>query len=203
MILMMKTSLSIALLLLQFCFASSLRAEKTAPLSAAEFGQVKALLCDADTVDQLKAIQKVCAPEGFSVLAEDLDGDGKSEQLVFGPSGVCGAHGNCPLILLKPNGAGWEAFPKPVCSGQDCLGWANSFATEVLPSKHNGYRDLLIGEDMGSFFWTKSVYQWDGSDYRLKPGAVTYFLVDSKVNLVKVSKARWEQCSRSGKNCLN
>lgn len=177
-------------------------AAATAPISPADFNQVKVRLCDPDTVDQLKAIHQTCGPEGFSTLAEDLDGDGKPERLVFGPSGVCGAHGNCPLILLKQDGTRWEVFPKTACSGEDCLGWANGFATEVLPDKKNGYRDLLIGEDMGSFFWTKSVYQWDGSHYRKKPGATTYFLVDSKVQLVKVSKARWEQCSRTGKNCL-
>jgi hypothetical protein len=198
----MTTFFTIFLLLLQFFLISPLRAEKTAPISPAEFDQVKSLLCDPDTVDQLKVIHQVCGTESFVSLAEDLDGDGKPERLVFGPSGVCGAHGNCPLYLLKPVGTGWEVFPKTACKGEDCLGWANSFATEVLPAKHKGYRDLLIGADMGSFFWTKTVYQWDGSHYRMNPSGITYFLVDSKVQLVKVSKARWEQCSHSGKNCL-
>jgi hypothetical protein len=198
----MKTWLAIVFILLQFWLTSPLRAEKAVSFSPAEFSQVKTLLCDSETVESLKAIRQVCGPESFTIWSEDLDSDGKTERLVFGPSGVCGAHGNCPLILLKQASSGWEALTKTACKGEGCLGWANSFATEVLPGKPKGYRDLLIGEDLGSFYWTKNIYQWNGSHYQRKPGATTYFLVDSNVKLVQVSKARWEQCSRSGKNCL-
>jgi hypothetical protein len=98
--------------------------------------------------------------------------------------------------------SGWELLAKPACKSNDCLGWANDFATVVLPVKHNGYRDLLIGADSGSFYWTKSLYQWDGSQYKMKPAAITYYLADSEGKLKQVSKSRWEQCSRNGKNCL-
>lgn len=191
------------LLLCQLGLALPAQAETVNPFSPAEFEQVKPLLCDADTLEQLKVIKQTCVAEGFTVWSADLDGDGKSERLVFGPSGVCGAHGNCPLLLLKQVDARWEPFLKTPCQGESCLGWANSYATRVLVSKSQGHRDLLIGEDLGSFFWTKTIYRWDGNHYLAKPDGVTYFLVDSKVQLVQVPKARWEQCSKTGKNCLS
>lgn len=199
---LVRSRLAIVFILLQFGLASPLRAEKAAAFSAAEFDQVKAFLCDSETVEQLKVIGQLCRPESFTVWSEDLGGDSKPERLIFGPSGVCGAHGNCPFLILQEVKAGWEPLEKTACQGEGCLGWANSFATKVLPGIHKGYRDLLIAEDLGSFFWTKNLYRWDGSRYLRKSGATTYFLVDSNVNLVEVSKARWEQCRRSGKNCL-
>jgi len=198
----MRSWLAPILTLLQIFFLSPLWAENNLRLSPAEFDQVKPMLCDAETLEQLKVIKKTCDFESFTAWSEDLDGDAKPERIFFGPSGECGAHGNCPIAILKEEKGLWKLLNKPGCQDEGCLGWANAFASEVLPGRTGVFRDLLVGQDLGSFYWTKDVYQWKDGRYQLKAGSTSYYLVDSDVKLQKVSKARWEQCQKTGKNCL-
>lgn len=161
------------------------------------------MLCPPDTVEALKVINRGCTLEDFTTSAADLNKDGKMEWLFFGPQGECGVHGNCPIAILTQEGSAWKALGAPDCTDQECLSWANSFASEVLSSSHAGYRDLLIAGDMGSFYWTKDVYEWNGRQYRRKAHSTTYFLYDSDAEkLRKVSKAQWDSCVKGGKGCL-
>ncbi len=153
-------------------------------------------------METLKSIGRGCQLEDFTTIAADLNGDGKTEWLFFGPNGECGAHGNCPIAILTKEEKRWKALGAGDCPDQECLPWANSYASEVLSTKHSGYRDLLIAGDMGSFYWTKDTYEWNGRQYRRKANSTTYFLYDSDTEkLRKVTKAQWEGCVKEGKGC--
>jgi hypothetical protein len=168
-----------------------------------EFAKVKPLVCTAQVMDDLKAIHGLCTLKNFTAESEDLNGDGKLEWFFYGPSGECGAHGNCPLTLLKNEGGKWATFSSGKCNNDECVGYANALYSEILKTSHNGYRDLLLASDSGSFFWVKDVFEWDGKQYRLNKSLTTYFLYDTdKDRLVQVSKERWDNCSKNGKDCL-
>lgn len=199
----MKTAyrrLSISLL---FLFLVPLPLQgKEAKFPVQDFSKVKPFLCNPEQVETLKSIGRTCTVKDFEWDPHDLNGDGINEWLVFGPMGECGAHGNCPLTILKKEGEKWAPLSKQKCESADCLGWANSFATEVLSAKHNGYRDLLIAADSGSFYWTKTVYEWDGGRYKPKSASTTYYLVDPEGKLKQVTHQQWENCMKNGKDCL-
>jgi len=165
-----------------------------APMSAENFKELQSTLCPAEEIATLKQIGKLCAAESFEVHSEDLNGDGQADLLVYGPTGECGEHGNCPFKIFIKNQGKWSMIMDD---------WANSLGAGVLTTSHLGYRDLLLASDDSSFFWTKNVYQWNGKEYKLAPNTTTYFLVDGKGDLKQVTKARYESCSKNGKGCLN
>lgn len=182
--------------------SSVVAAQKKDAFPPQEFAKLRPLLCDADTLDELKAAGKTCRLDDFVVEARDLTGDGKPEWLFYGPSGLCGVHGNCPLNVAVSQGSRYALLGKN-CSGENCLGWGNAYGSEVLNTTHNGYRDLEIASDAGSFYWSKSVYHWDGHAYKEAKGLTTYYLYDEKSDrLRKVSKERWDACAKSGKRCF-
>jgi|GEM_PF-2705075 len=176
---------------------------KEVKLPASDFAKAKSLLCTAERVESLKAVGKTCGRESFGGQSEDLNGDGRAEWILFGPSGECGAHGNCPVTLLKKEGEKWALLSSEPCTADGCLTWANALYSEVLNTSHNGARDLLMASDSGSFFWIKEIFEWNGKQYRRNDGATTYFLYDSeKDKLVQVTKEHWDKCSKEGKECL-
>lgn len=176
---------------------------KPPPFPAGDFTKIKKFVCDADTIEDLKAIHQTCALSGFTVWKEDINGDGKPEWLFFGPSGECGVHGNCPVAVFQKEGAAYKKLGPEKCpQDTDCLSWANATFSGILKSTHNGYRDLLIAGDSGSFFWTKDIYEWDGRAYKIKKGATTYFIYDSDKEALKpVTQKQWESCTQGGKDC--
>jgi hypothetical protein len=167
-----------------------------------EFAKVRAFLCDADRIEEMKAIGKTCEQGSFQIMAEDLNGDGKPEWFFYGPSGECGVHGNCPLLILKKDGGNWSPLFSQKCPDNECLQWANALYSETLKTSHNGFRDLLVASDNGSFYWVKEVYEWDGKKYKKSPEAISYYFYDDeKDKLVKVSKERWDKCMKTGEGC--
>lgn len=161
--------------------------------AAKDFPQVKPLLCPQNT----------CQLESFTVVGGDLKGDGQIFWLFYGPSVECGAHGNCPLVLLQKQEEKWMSLSSENCPSEDCLNFGNPTFSQILKTSHQGMRDLSISSDSGSFFWVKDVYEWSGRQYLRKKGGTTYFFYDSdKERLVQVSKVRYESCVKTGKNCL-
>jgi hypothetical protein len=181
--------------------AFSLHAKET-PFPASEFAKVRPFLCDADRIEEMKAIGKTCEQGSFQIMAEDLNGDGKPEWFFYGPSGECGAHGNCPLLILKQDGGKWAPLFPQKCPDNECLQWANALYSETLKTSHNGFRDLLVASDSGSFYWLKDVYEWDETRYKKNAAATSYYFYDGdKDRLVKVSKERWDKCTKTGEGC--
>src|SRR4030095_2411613 len=198
----MRMTLILGLLVSLLPGLPKLQAKET-KFPAADFAQAKSLLCTAEHIETLKVIGKTCTRESFNSLAEDLNGDGTLERLFYGPSGECGAHGNCPVTLLKKVGKKWAPLSSEKCPDDSCLSWANGLYSVILKTSHNGYRDLLMASDSGSFYWVKEVFEWDGKQYRRNLSATTYYLYDSdKEKLVQVTKERWDKCSKEGKECL-
>jgi hypothetical protein len=181
----------------------SLRSQaQSPPFSPKDFSKIKDIVCDARTLEDLKVINKPCDLDSFTIRAADLNGDGKEEWLFYGPSGECGAHGNCPVRILLKSGDKFTLLNKD-CQGERCLEWGNELGSSVLKSVHHGYRDLQIASDSGSFFWTKDIYQWDGHAYQSLQGATTYYLYDADTQgFKKVTQQRWESCTKTGKGCL-
>jgi hypothetical protein len=201
---LMKKFLIICGLVSSLTFLPSFLQGKETKFPAQEFSKVKSILCPAQTMEDLKAIHSTCTLSAFSAKEADLDGDGTAEWLFFGPSGECGAHGNCPMTLLGKQKGKWVDLSREKCGNSDeCLNYGNALYSEILKTSHNGYRDLLISSDSGSFFWIKSVYEWNGKQYRQNKNGMTYFFYDSdKEQLVQVNKERWDNCTKSGKDCL-
>ena len=170
-----------------------------------DFSQVRKYLCNPDQIQTYKELGKTCEFPDFTVRGEDLRGDGQRIWFFYGPSVECGAHGNCPLTLVEKRGNKWTPLSLEPCNNEDtCLKFGNNTFSKVLPTSHQGFRDLLISADSGSFFWVKDVYEWNGRQYLRKNGATTYFFYDGdKDRLVEVSKKRYESCVKEGKNCLN
>jgi hypothetical protein len=172
------------------------------PFSGKDFSKVKDVICDPQTVEDLKAIGRQCGLDNFTIQAEDLNGDGNKEWIFYGPEGECGAHGNCPVKIFTKREGKFIQLNKD-CQGERCLTWGNAYASTVLKNIHQGYRDLQIASDSGSFYWTKDIYQWDGHAYQMVPGSTTYYLYNSDVGKLKqVSQKQFESCAKTGKGCL-
>jgi hypothetical protein len=188
------------LILLLSLFSVGSQAQ-TIPFSEKDFLKIKDLVCDTQTLEDLKVIGKTCELDSFTIRAEDLNGDGKQEWFFFGPSGECGAHGNCPVKIFTKDGGNFTLLNKD-CQGERCLAWGNEYGSLVLKNSHQGFRDLQIAGDSGSFFWTKNIYQWDGHAYQLLQGSTTYYLYDADSERLKqVTQKRYEACVKTGKGC--
>ncbi len=171
--------------LLFFLMTAALAAQKNKPVfPRSAFPKVKAILC--------KDIEKeFCVYNKFFIEGVDLNGDKKPEWFFYGPSSECGAHGNCPLTILQESGAKWIVLFSD---------WGNSYGTEPLSTQHKGYRDLMISGDMGSFYWIKEKWIWNGARYENEPNSTTYYLSDGD-KLIRVTKKQWDDCFKDGKNC--
>jgi len=199
---MKKISRLFVLFFVVIVFSPAASQERKAAFPARDFASVRPLLCDSETMDELKAAGRKCELNEFTVRAEDLNEDGTPEWLFYGPSGVCGAHGNCPLNIVASQRSKYVLLGKG-CNGENCLGLGNAVGSEVLKSTHNGYRDLQIATDAGSFYWSKNVYQWDGTAYKALKGSTTYYLYEQTADrLRKVTKERWDACMKGGKRCF-
>ncbi len=144
-----------------------------------------------------------CDFADFQFMPADLDGKGAPEWLVFGPRDSCGAHGNCPVQILRHGTAGgFERIGSAACVESSCLNSGNRSYSEVSSSARHGYRDLWIASDHGPFLWVKNLYEWDGMNYRLKPKDVAYFFYDQdKDGLIQVEFKRWQNCLKNGLDC--
>lgn len=174
-------SLLISLTLYNSCYLTKIEEKKNCPHSI----QIQKILCAGHP-------GKACSSKAFTAAGDDLNGDSQQEWFFYGPSGECGTHGNCPLMILQKSANTWRVIYS---------GWGNAFGTEILQSMHQSYHDLDIASDSGPFCWTKDKYIWDGVRYEKQPKSTTYYLYDSD-RLVEVSKAQWEDCSKTGRQCL-
>lgn len=166
-----------------------------------EFSKVRPLLCG--TSGKVDKSLEDCDFADFQFMPVDLDGKGTTAWLAFGPRDSCGAHGNCPVQLLRQGKAGgFERVGSAACVDSSCLNSGNRSYSEVSSSTHHGYRDLWIASDHGPFLWVKNLYEWDGVNYRLKPKSIGYFFYDQdKDGLVKVDPGPWQNCRKNGRDC--
>jgi hypothetical protein len=68
--------------------------------------------------------------DDFTMAAKDINGDEKLEWIFYGPSGKCGAHGNCPLKIFLKDGDQYKPLNKD-CQSDECLEWA-----KPMPAKY-------------------------------------------------------------------
>ncbi len=155
------------------------------PAYSSPFNQVRKILCK-------NYLGETCSAKSFTMNEKDLNSDGQKEWFFYGPSQECGAHGNCPLVILEKKNGNWKILYSD---------WGNSYETQILQSVHQGYHDLDIASDSGAFYWTKNKYIWNGTQYVAQANSTTYYLYDGD-KLIKVSKEQWEDCSKNGKNCI-
>ncbi len=108
-------------------------------------------LIEVALADALRESRASGAPEHLSGGRADLNGDGRPEVLGQVYSGfLCGAGVGCPIAVFEARADGGYAHV-------DTLG---ADAVTILPTSSNGWRDLSLDLQIGSF-----TVRWTGSGY--------------------------------------
>jgi hypothetical protein len=132
--------------------AKLLFAQDAGGLTEADQREIFAQLDLAPAPDGKGLVDTVCSqPAGTDVQFSDWNGDGRKEVLVtWGNTCTSGMAGSSVALFVRGASGKWERN----------LGFPGMLA-EVLPAKHQGYPELLIGGPGFCF----GAWKWDGKAY--------------------------------------